>query len=264
MKVKCFECAALMEAEDADAVVCAFVVHGQEKHTWVYPEEAIRNYARNYAEATERLTGGTERISEIADVQVHPLTEDRVDDWLRFFDHDGFADNPDWASCYCLEPHVPATPEQPERAWRDTRATMADRLRGGATFGYLAYVDERPVGWVNASFRSNYGLYRSVDPDGPDPRTVIGVSCFVIAPPFRRHGVASALLDRVIADALGRGALWIEAYPHNKPEDSDAGHFRGPRSMYEARGFEPIEMREQYAVMRRRVMLLTVLGSVTR
>ena len=145
-------------------------------------------------------------------------------DWLHFFDHDGFAGNPDWASCYCLDPHVPATPDQPERAWRQTRATMAERLRASGTFGYLAYVDGRTAGWVNASRRSDYGLYRLIDPNGPDSRSVIGVSCFVIAPPFRRHGIASALLDRVIADASARGASWIEAYPFNTPEQSDGGH----------------------------------------
>jgi GNAT superfamily N-acetyltransferase len=253
VKVKCFECAALIVADDCDDLAHAFVAHGQETHAWSYPTEAIRNYARNYAEANERLSGGTERLSEIGDVTVHPVTEDRVDDWLRFFDHDAFAGNPDWASCYCLEPHVSATPELPERAWRDTRATMAGRLRGGTTFGYLAYVDCRPVGWVNASFRSDYGLYRLVDSDGPEPQSVIGVSCFVIAPQFRRHGVASALLDRVIADASARGASWIEGYPHNEPKGSDAGHFRGARSMYEVRGFQPIEVREHYTVMRRSV-----------
>ena len=252
MKVKCFACDALVEADDSDAVVRAFVGHGQESHNWSYPEEALRNYARNYAEATERLTGGTERLPAIAAVTVHPVTGDRVDDWLRFFDHDGFADNPDWASCYCLEPHVPATPDLPERAWRDSRATVAGRLRGG-TFGYLAYVDGRAVGWVNASLRSDYGLFRLVDPEGPEPRSVIGVSCFVIAPPFRRHGVASALLDRVLADASARGGSWVEGYPHTEPKGSDAGHFRGPRSMYEARGFEPIEVRHDYTVMRRQV-----------
>jgi GNAT superfamily N-acetyltransferase len=253
VKVKCFECAELIEAHDSDAVTDAFVMHGQDRHGWSYPEVAIRNYARNYADATERLSGCTERLSEISDVTVHPVTEDRVDDWLRFFDHDGFAGNPDWASCYCLEPHVPAPPEQPERAWRDARATVADRLRGGATFGYLAYVDGRPVGWVNASFRSDYGLFRLVDAGGPAPRAVIGVSCFVIAPPFRKHGVASALIDRVIGDASARGASWVEGYPHNEPQANDAGHFRGPRSMYEARGFQPIEVQKNYTVMRRRV-----------
>ena len=250
MKIKCFGCDASIEADGADAVVDAFVVHGREKHTWSYPEEAIRNYARNYAEAGERLTGSTERLPEIGEVTVHPVTGDRVGDWLRFFDHDGFAGNPDWASCYCLEPHLPATPEQPERPWRERRTAMAERLRGGTTFGYLAYVDGRPAGWVNASWRSDCGLYRLVDPGGPEPRSVVGVSCFVIAPPFRRHGVASALLDRVIADAAARGASWVEAYPRNAPEQSDAGHFRGARSMYDARGFEPIEVRERDTVVR--------------
>src|SRR5262245_23230986 len=248
MKVKCFGCDALIEADDSDAIVDAFVAHGQESHTWSYPEEAIRNYARNYADATERLTGGTERLSEIGDVTVHPLSKDLIDDWLQFFDHDGFAGNPDWASCYCLEPHVPATPEQPERPWRETRATMVARLGGGATFGYLAYVEGRPAGWVNASMRSDYGLYRNVVPSGPPATSVIGVSCFVIAPPFRQHKIASALLDRVIADAPARGAAWIEAYPHNKPESGDASHFRGPRSMYDAREFQAIAVREHDTV----------------
>jgi hypothetical protein len=172
VKVKCFACEIVIDAADADA----FAAHGHESHTWRYPEEAVRNYARNYGEAAERLSGDTDRLSEIGSVTVHPVTEDRLDDWLRFFDHDAFAGNPDWASCYCPEPHVPATPEQPERAWRQTRATMVERLRSGTTFGYLAYVEGRAAGRVNASLRIDCGLNRLVDPDGPDPSSVIGVS----------------------------------------------------------------------------------------
>jgi GNAT superfamily N-acetyltransferase len=127
---------------------------------------------------------------------------------------------------------------------------MIDRLNGGTTYGYLAYVDEKPAGWVNASPRSEYELYREVDPDGPDPATVIGVSCFVIAPPYRRHGLAATLLDRVIEDAGDRGAHWIEGYPRNEPKPDDASHFRGPRQIYDARGFEPVEVRERDTVMR--------------
>ena len=145
---------------------------------------------------------------------------------------------------------MPATPVLPERPWRETRAAMVKRLQGGGTFGYLAYAGGRPAGWVNASVRSEYGLFRLVDPEGPEASSVIGVSCFVIAPPFRRHGIASALLDRVIADASTRGASWVEGYPHNAPETSDAGRFRGARSMYDARGFEAIEVREHDTVMR--------------
>jgi hypothetical protein len=71
VKVKCFGCDASVEADAADRVVEAFVVHGQESHTWRYPEEAIRNYARNYAEAGERLTGSTVRLADIGDVLRH-------------------------------------------------------------------------------------------------------------------------------------------------------------------------------------------------
>src|SRR5262245_26829596 len=50
VKIKCFACDALIEADDSDAVTEAFEAHGRESHTWSYPPEAIRNYARNYAE----------------------------------------------------------------------------------------------------------------------------------------------------------------------------------------------------------------------
>ncbi len=254
MRTGCFGCDVVVEAADANAVADGFVAHALDAHEWSYPDEALRTYARNYAEAVERVTGSTDRLAKIGGVEVHPVSEDRVDDWLRFFDHDAFAGNPDWASCYCLEPHAPPPPEMPERYWRDTRAAMIERLRNGGTFGYLAYVDGVPAGWVNASQRSEYELFRDVDTDGPDPVSVIGVSCFVIAPPFRRHGMASALLDRVIADAFARGASWIEGYPRNDPSGDGSAHlFRGPRSIFDGRGFEVVEVRERDTVMRKAV-----------
>jgi GNAT superfamily N-acetyltransferase len=249
MWMECFAGDARIEADDADTIADRFVEHAADEHNWSYPDEALRNYARNYAEANERLTGSTERLAEIGEVTVHPVTEDRIDAWLSFFDHDGFAGNPEWASCYCLEPHLSAT-EEVEQPWRDRRAMMIERLRSGRTFGYLAYVDGRPAGWVNASPRSDYELFRRVDPDGPDPGSVVGMSCFVVVPPYRRHGIASRLLDRVIADAAGRGATWVEGYPRNVAEERDPGHFRGPRHLYDERGFQPVEERERDTVMR--------------
>jgi GNAT superfamily N-acetyltransferase len=252
MWMECFAGDARIEGDDAEQIVERFVDHARDSHDWPYPEEAIRNYARNYAEATVRLTGSTERLGEIGEVTIHPVSEDRIDDWLGFFDHDGFAGNPDWGSCYCLEPHDPPGDENPERPWREVRATMVERLRNGGTFGYLAYVDGKAAGWVNASPRSEYGMYRQVDPDGPDPASVIGVSCFLVAPPYRRHGVSEMLLDRVVADAAERGAQWVEGYPRNDPDDNDAGHFRGPRRIYDSRGFEPVEQRDRDTVVRRK------------
>jgi GNAT superfamily N-acetyltransferase len=213
----------------------------------------VRHYGRNYAEATQRLAEPRERLEAIGEVTVRQVTPDRLEAWLPFFDHEAFAGNPDWAACYCLEPHDPAPADNPERAWQTNRAMMAERLRGGRAFGYLAYVGGKPAGWVNASLRADYRLYRDLDAEGPDAGSVIGVSCFIVAPPYRRHGVAAALLDQVIADAAGRGAAWIEAYPSNTPRPDDGAHFRGARSMYDARGFEPAVTRERFTVMRRPV-----------
>jgi GNAT superfamily N-acetyltransferase len=252
MQVKCFECGVLVEGGDADAAVAAFAAHARTSHpAWTYPAESIRTYARNYVEATGRLSAATPRLDAIGEITVQPMTAPRVDDWLPFFDHDAFAGNPDWASCYCLEPHDAPPADSPERPWRTTRQLMADRLRGGSAFGYLAYCDGKVAGWVNASLRADYRLYRDLDAEGPEPGSVIGVSCFIVAPPYRRHGVAGALLDRVVADAAGRGAAWIEAYPSNAPKPDDGAHFRGDRSMYDARGFTPVVTRERFTVVRR-------------
>lgn len=252
MEFDCFECGKAIKASELDGLGDVFLAHARSEHDWPYPDQAIRNYA----EATQRLTGGSERLPSIETPIVHPVTRDRVDDWLSFFDHDAFVGMPEWADCYCLEPHVrePDGGEDTEVPhWRANREAMVERLTAGGAFGYLAYVGDRPVGWVNASKRSDYTLYRSVDPSGPSPEGVIGVSCFIVAPPYRRHEVASVLLDRVIQDAPTRGARWIEAYPFNEERDTDAGNFRGLRSMYDQRGFCQIEVRERDTVVRRRV-----------
>ena len=251
--MQCFAGDARIEGDTSDEVADRFVRHASEAHDWEYPEDALRNYARNYADANGRLTGSAERLDEIGEVAIQRVSEAHIDDWISFFDHDAFAGNPDWASCYCLEPHVPPTESMPERPWREVRAAMVNRLRNGGSYGYLAYVDGKPAGWVNASLRSDYGSYRTMDPDGPDPASVIGVSCFVISPPYRRHGLAGSLLDLVIQDAADRGADWIEGYPHNDPEEGDAHHYRGPRRLYDDRGFEVVERRERDTLMRRAV-----------
>jgi GNAT superfamily N-acetyltransferase len=246
-QLECFECKAEVSGADDAALAEAFVVHARAEHEWPFPDQGIRNYA----EATQRLAELGERLESIGTVEVHRVTEERLDDWATFFDRDAFAGKPEWAACYCLEPHVsvPGGDYGDPPHWSANRAGMIERLRAGRSFGYLAYADGRVAGWTNASKRSDYTLYRLEG--GPPADEVIGVSCFIIAPPFRRHGIAAALLDRVIADAAGRGAQWIEGYPFNNPEADDAGNFRGPRSMYEERGFEPVETRERDTIMRR-------------
>jgi GNAT superfamily N-acetyltransferase len=249
----CFQCGTTIAGDDVDALGDVFLAHVRAEHDLPYPDQAIRNYAA----ATQRLTGPSEPVDDVADLAVFPVTEDRIDDWLRFFDHDAFVGKPEWAACYCLEPHVtdpaadPAAGEPPH--WAANRAAMVERLRSGRTFGYLGYVDGTPAAWVNASTRNEYALYRRGPDAEPADEQVVGVSCFVVAPPYRGHGIAGLLLDRVLADARRRGADWVEAYPFAEASEDAAANFRGPRSLYDARGFEAVKERSRDVVVRRRV-----------
>jgi GNAT superfamily N-acetyltransferase len=251
---KTCECGAAVTSDDEGDFGAAFLAHVRAEHTdWPYPDVAVRNYG----EALLRLTGPSERLEAIGEIEIVPVTEDRIDDWTAFFDHDGFVGRPEWAACYCTEPHLlsrisdpPAEDDDDGRTWQQNRATMQELLRDRRSFGYLAYVDGRPAGWVNASKRSEYALFRMDDGDDAD---VVGISCFVIAPPYRRHGLAGRLLDRVLADAAERGGAWVEAYPFVSTRPDDDSNFRGSRALYEDRGFTAVEERERYTVMRKPV-----------
>ena len=249
MQLNCFGCDTSLSADTVQGLIDAFVTHAESDHDWDYPIQSIRNYAQNIAEATIRLTGPTTRLDTIGPLEIHPVTASRIDDWLQLFDHDGFADNPEWASCYCLDPHRISEDDEP--LWTEARSAMVGRLQDGTTRGYLAYADGATAGWVNASKRSESAKYAHVDPQGPPPDSVVSVSCFVIAPPYRRHGVAEALLDHVIADASTHDVGFVEAYPKSEIADSDASNFRGTKRMYERRGFEQIESHDRYVVMRK-------------
>lgn len=255
IEYQCEFCHAPVGGSDMQAFGDAFISHVREVHPdFPYPDQAVRNFA----EATQRLSPVGDRVDAIESIEVHPVTADRMGDWLDFFDHDAFAGNPAWAACYCFEPHIRPPEESgqvPEEleSWRANREAMVGLLGEGKAYGYLAYADGRPAGWVNASVRSAYTLYARGGAGSPADDEVIGISCFVIAPPYRRHGVAARLLDRVLADAKQRGAAFVEGYPFNEPDGSDMSGFRGPRSLYDENGFEPVEVRGRYTVVRRPV-----------
>jgi GNAT superfamily N-acetyltransferase len=250
MTTSCIACDHVVEAETLEELSADFLAHVRAEHDLPYGDQAVRNYA----EATQRLTGSPDRVDTIGSIDVQPVTSERVDDWLELFDHHGFVGKPEWAGCYCLEPHEldPSAPPADDVAhWRDKRVAMVERLHSGTAFGYLAYVDDQPAGWVNASLRRDYALYRRGDGAEPADDQVVGISCFVVAPAYRQHGVSGALLDRVVADAGARGATWVEAYPFTGENDGPAS-FRGSRAFYEAAGFEQVKERARDVVMGRR------------
>lgn len=248
--LRCDECSVLVEGPDLEAFSDAHLAHARSQHPdWPFPDTAIRNVA----EATQRLTGSTVRLDTIGNVTVQPVSASRIADWLDFFDHYAFAGNPLDACCYCAAPHVIPRGQRggmEQRPWRQSRELMIGLLRDGRAFGYLAYVDGEPAGWVNASNRSESAAHRLGDGADPPDGDVISLSCFGIAPPYRGHGLVRLLLRRVLDDAPSRGARWVEAYPSTDQKDVDEDNWMGQAGLLAAHGFEAVETLELQTVMR--------------
>lgn len=184
-------------------------------------------------------------------VRVEPLTPERAGDWLAFFDGPGFEDNPAWRPCYCMFFHFEGTND----AWAQfcesggSRDAQIERISGGGLRGYLAYSDDTVAGWLNAAPRSHYPKLDSFCPID-DPETTGNLTCFVIAPSYRRRGVARALLDAACAQFARDGLTVAEAFPPIDA-DGDADNFRGPRALYERAGFTVASQLPRHYQMRR-------------
>jgi GNAT superfamily N-acetyltransferase len=185
---------------------------------------------------------------------VRAFTPELLPDWLAFFDHDAFADNPEWAPCYCTFFHADSA-EKPfeERGGPENRAAACALLAAGRMAGYLAYAGGKVVGWCHAAPRlliPNVQLdpRRAVD----DAERVGAVVCFVIAAPYRRRGIARALLDAALDGFRRQGLAIAEAYPRQYSTD-DADNYHGPLALYLQAGFEPFREAEGLTIVRMRL-----------
>jgi GNAT superfamily N-acetyltransferase len=74
------------------------------------------------------------------------------------------------------------------------------------------------------------------------------VVCFVVSPPYRRHGVARVLLDGAVSTFAGRGFERLEAYPVRDATDQRRA-FHGTVDLFANSGFEMVS--EEPLVMTR-------------
>jgi GNAT superfamily N-acetyltransferase len=194
------------------------------------------------------------RLPQIGEVDVHDVTLERIADYQSFFDNYAFRDYPAWQSCYCMETHR----TQDDDAWAartadDNRRDMSEMLSRGQVTALLAYADGKPVGWCNFGETTRLGgLVSKLGLTAPDHEGVGSVACFVIAAPYRGHGVASRLLDAAVERLRSRGLRAVEGYPH-RGADSAQTNYRGPLSMYLRAGFEPYRETERNLVVRKQL-----------
>jgi GNAT superfamily N-acetyltransferase len=164
-----------------------------------------------------------------------PLTSDRLEDYLRFFETRAFADNPRWASCYCFFPlHDPRHTEWTRRSASDNRDAVAACIRSGTARGMLAYLEGSVVGWCNAGPWSQFPMLHE-SPE-PEPDRVGVIFCFVVAPEHRGQGVATGLLAAACDNLRAQGLHTVRAKPLRSAVGPAANHL-GPLSLYLHAGF---------------------------
>ena len=145
-------------------------------------------------------------------IVIKPLSPELTEDFLNFFDHISFTENPHWSMCYCYSFHFTGTKEQWNK--EDNRSSVITMIHERKMTGYLAYSDGKPVGWCNANDRANYQrLIKYYDlMDNPEDR-VCSIVCFLISPDNRRKGIAQKILERISLDYTKNEYDYLEAYP---------------------------------------------------
>src|SRR5436309_7568049 len=123
----------------------------------------------------------------MSDVTIRTITPDQHDAVMHYFDLVAYADNPNWARCFCCERLVD---DYESRTKQQNRAFRSELIRSAKANGLVAYRLGRVVGWCHAAPKE--GL-RSVP--GPADPTAGAVVCFVVACGPRRRGNATQLLD---------------------------------------------------------------------
>ena len=123
------------------------------------------------------------------------------------------------------------------------KTNLLQQVKNGPPPGMLAYVNDKPVGWLGFWPREKMErLVRSRTIPKIDDQPVWSIVCFKIQVGFRRKGLANALLHGAIETARAFGAPAIEAYPID-PEgeriDVTFGYV-GFTPMFEAAGFRRV------------------------
>jgi GNAT superfamily N-acetyltransferase len=196
----------------------------------------------------------------MSDLVVLPLEPGRAGDFLRFFDHEhgpAFADNPEWAKCYCHYYQVPRAIDWPSLPGAANRVAMRSRIEVGEMEGFLAYERDAVVGWMNAQPR--HKLRHCFDRMRIAPTELscgdfeaAAIVCFAVAPEHRRRGIAHTLLAGGLAAFAARGIKVVDAFPF-KAGDSEAStdHYHGPLSMFLAAGFTILREEADVTVVRK-------------
>ncbi len=171
--------------------------------------------------------------------EIHPLTADRWEDLETLFGPSGA-----YSGCWCMFWRITRSQfaEQCRNGGAENKAAIHEVVASGEVPGLLAYTDGKPVGWCAVAPREVYAaLERSTTRKRIDDQPVWSITCFYVAPGWRKRGVSTALVNAAIEHVRGQGGTMLEAYPTlNEPgmkPPSNSAAYMGLSEVFRAAGF---------------------------
>lgn len=193
-------------------------------------------------------------------IEIRRLTPDLAEDYIHFFDVTPHDDNVAGNKCYCACWSNDECADKDFSIEKNRRNYALQYVKGNNIQGYLAYCDEKIVGWCNANTKADcqkciswqrFMSYVPLEEPGSGIK-VKSIFCFVIAPDMKRQGIATRLLERVCKDAAQDGFDFVEAYPY-KESSYQSSDFGGHYEMYKKAGFPALLEAEQGLVVRKQL-----------
>ena len=192
-------------------------------------------------------------------IEIRKLTPELADDYVQFFDVTPHSDNVDDHKCYCVCWCNDDYEGKDFSSAEKRREYAIEYVKNNNIQGYLAYYQNKVIGWCNANTKvdclkcCSWRMFMSSIPidELSSGKKVKSIFCFAIAPEMQRKGIAKMLLERVCEDAAKEGFDYVESYP-NKIFYNIEDDFMGPVELYKKKGFTIHCEAENRFVMRRK------------
>ena len=199
-------------------------------------------------------------LEKYMNLKIKPLTSDLTSEYLDFFDNRAFSDDNPMGPCYCNAAIMNSREfdKMVSEFGDDCKGTLrryaVKQLEEKKIFGYLAFGDDIPIGWCNAGDIKRYPVsHHQAIPDFARENvcgSTMSIICFAVAPEYRRQGIASALLEFIISDAISQNFTAVEGYVNIKHAGNYWDH-TGPVQLYNKFGFMEVKRQNDRIIMRK-------------
>lgn len=194
------------------------------------------------------------------DTVIKQLDSSLLDDFLYYFDKVAFTNNSEWSGCYCQFYHFEGKLREfsllykrkdwAQRTGKENREAAIKLINSEKMKGFLVYHNGNPIGWCNANSKHVYPvLIQDENINYISEGKTASIVCFLIAPEYRKKGIARKLLEFITEYYTSKNFDYLEAYPRKNVKFPYCAE--GPMSLYESEGFLKYKEFDDFYIVRK-------------